>query len=156
MDKKNLIYRIVSSTLLIPPIIFAIIMLVEAVYYDVNNSYIFNMIVDAVVAAFALFQIILILLSIGKDLQVGLIAFNRFNSINKAALVIVNIFAAIGISIFITGCYLYYGSGTDVLDTIASASILASIGLLLICETFIYNLYVLMFRPRKFDIKSLS
>lgn len=88
-------------------------------------------------------------------MNLGHIAFNRFKSINKPALIIVNVFLAIGIAIFVVGLVLYFNP-EQVSDTKGICLLIISVGFLLIIETLLYNLYVIMFRPRKFTAKMLS
>lgn len=88
-------------------------------------------------------------------MNLGHIAFNRFKSINKPALIIVNVLLAIGITIFVVGLVLYFNP-EQILDTKGICLLIISVGFLLIVETLLYNLYVIMFRPRKFTAKMLS
>ena len=103
MDKKNLVYRIVSSLMLLSSVALSLYLFIDAFSFNEDNKYLFNMICVMVAAVFVVLQIVIILISIGRDLNLGHIAFNRFKSLNKPALIIVNVFLAIGIAIFVAG-----------------------------------------------------
>lgn len=155
MDKNNLVYRIVSSLMLLSSVALSLYLFIDAFSFNEDNKYLFNMICVMVAAVFVVLQIVIILISIGRDLNLGHIAFNRFKSINKPALIIVNVLLAIGVTIFVVGLVLYFNP-EQVSDTKGICLLIISVGFLLIVETLLYNLYVIMFRPRKFTAKMLS
>lgn len=154
MDKKNLAYRIISSVMLLPSVALSLYLFIDAFSLN-DNKYLFNMICVMVAAVFVVLQIVIILISIGRDLNLAHIAFNRFKSINKPALIIVNVLLAIGVTIFVVGLVLYFNP-EQVSDTKGICLLIISVGFILIIETLLYNLYVIMFRPRKFTAKMLS
>ncbi len=137
MDKKNLVYRIVSSLMLLSSVALSLYLFIDAFSFNEDNKYLFNMICVMVAAVFVLLQIVIILISIGRDLNLGHIAFNRFKSLNKPALIIVNVFLAIGIAIFVAGLVLYFNP-EQVSDTKGICLLIITVGFLLIIETLLY------------------
>ena len=155
--KKNVVFRLISiSALLINALLsglFAYFLFANA-KKDPETAYLLNYIAIFATIAFIVFEIIIMLKNVKKELVIGPIAFNNeTRTINKPALIFIIVAGSIGL--IMVGVATVFSILNLNVKSQSASFILIAVGLFLLINCLIYIFYVICYRPKKFNVKDL-
>lgn len=150
-DARTIVFRIVSVASLFATLPFVVWMLVLLIAESEAEST-FATIALIVLSAFTVLEIAIILKNMKKDLLLFHVAFNENKTLNRPALIIVNVFLAVSIGIFAGGLFLALSPAPELLT---SGRVVFPIGLVMLINCVLYDLYVILFHRRRFSVKAL-
>lgn len=151
---KNILFRLLTITSLLAILAVLILFLIKLFGLNSDNVFLINIIGLIGVAIFLLIETAMLLVNIKKQIIFHALIFNEHNStINWPAFIVANIGLGIGLTLSITGLVLYFTSNN--LDIVTSAMVIVPIGLFLLFNCVMYDVYVLLFKQRKLKPEDL-
>lgn len=154
-QKKNLIFRLISSGMCLISIGISIYLFCICMLSQTEESLWFHMVGIAASAILALVEMIILFKNIKKELIIEYIIFNDNKTINKMGLVVVIIMTIIGLGLSIMSICFICGFAWDEVSYYAAVVIL-SCSLLLFLNCILYYIYILMFREHKLTLDDLG
>lgn len=151
-ERQNIIFRLLS-------VFFLLVVIGMVTFTSVNIFTVMpkGIVLDCVaiysLAAFCIFQIVIILIGWKKDSNLGKIAFEEGEKINAFPMVMVTIGAVFGTTITILTSIIYCLKDNP--EDKINVLVIMCIGLYLLTNTCIYYLYLIMFRKREFKLEDL-
>lgn len=151
---KNILFRLGLSVFLLINLTILVLLVVQLFTLNNENEYLINIIGMIGVGVFVLIELVMLLVNLTKQIIFHAVVFNEHNStINWPAFIVANIGLAIGLTLSIVGGVLYFTTSDLVIKT--SVMVLIPIGLFLLFNCIAYNVYVLMFKVKKVNLKDL-
>ena len=153
-EKKNILARLLSAGLLLIPLPLGIIFLIYILPKNNEMDYIINILSLAIFIFFTILEIFLLVKNYKKDLMVMSLIYNTNDTINTGGLIINNVILAIGVGLGVWSTITFFTSKN--VDIVNATTILIPMCVYVFINTLIYNLYILIFRFKKFDITDLA
>ena len=152
--KKNILARTISAVLLSLPLVLSVIILILMAPKSSEMDYIINIISLAFLIFFIIIEVFLLLKSIKKDLMIMSLIYNSNDTINTGALIITNIILFISLGVEIASIIVFFISKN--IDLKNACLVLIPMCLYVFINTIIYDLYILIYRFKKFEITDLA
>ena len=151
-ERRILLFRFIASFLITISIGFIVVAFI-GVYNLQGEDIILSYIALILTAAFAVFEIIIIMRGWKKQSNLQNIFFTETERVNTVPLFAISIGTAMGLGLTVLGCVVFFVRDDP---TIKSAMlVVAPIGFYLLVNCFIYYIYLIMFRKRELDLRDL-
>ena len=150
-EKKNVIFRLVASILLLLPLGMIIYGLIH-LFSTLAEGYIISIIAFMLTGAFLLLEMVVILKGWKKENALYKIAFNENQNINNVPLVAVIVGTIVGIGLTLLSILVYFKRGVEPIKT--SMLVVLSIALYLLINCIIYFIYIFIFKKRPLNLKN--
>ena len=152
--KKNILSRVLSSILLLIPLVISTLLLILIVPKNEETDYIVNVLSLAILIFFTILEIFILLKNLKKDPIILSLMYNSNDTINTGALVITNVILLIALSISVASGIIYFNS-TDI-NIQNACIILFPMAIYTLINCLLYNLYLLIYRYKKFSLEDLA
>lgn len=152
IQRKNLIYRLISSSFLLIFVGALSVAFYKVIIYS-PEAIILDYIAFILTALFAILQMIFILKGWKKDSHLYDIIFNKNETRNNVPFIAVIIGTVISIGLTVLAVVLYFQKSE--VEIKCNLIIIATISLYLLTNCAIYFLYLIMFRKRTFKLEDL-
>ena len=149
-EKKNVIFRLVASFLLLIPLTFIVLGLVH-VFQVLAEGYIISIIAFMLTGAFLLLEMVVILKGWKKESSLYKIAFNENQNINNVPLVAVIVGTVFGTGLLALSISVYFLRNSEPFKT--SMIVVLSIASYLLINCIIYFIYIFIFKKRPLDLR---
>lgn len=149
-EKKNVIFRLIASFLLLIPLTFIVLGLIH-VFQVLAEGYIISIIAFMLTGAFLLLEIVVILKGWKKENSLYKIAFNENQNINNVPLVAVIVGSVFGTGLLALSISVYFLRNSEPFKT--SMIVVLSIASYLLINCIIYFIYIFMFKKRPLDLR---
>lgn len=149
-EKKNVIFRLVASFLLLIPLTFIVLGLIH-VFQVLAEGYIISIIAFMLTGAFLLLEMVVILKGWKKESSLYKIAFNENQNINNVPLVAVIVGTVFGSGLLALSISVYFLRNFEPFKT--SMIVVLSIASYLLINCIIYFIYILVFKKRPLDLR---
>lgn len=145
-QKAHITSRIVAAILVLISFAFSMFCVMD---YIINNALIdltsmVNFAGVVFISVFALFEIVVLLKNIKKELVIINILFNKDDTINRLGIIVCNIFLFIGLSLSILGICIYFIKYNDISLKYVGNTIF-DIGFFTLVNCFIYDYLLIYF-----------
>lgn len=151
--RKTIIFRLLTALSLVLSLPYLISMIV-LLFQEQESDGLFGQLSLIIIAAFTLAEIIILLKNIKKELLLFQIAFNENKAVNKVPLIIANVLLVLSLAIFLTGMIISLKQDTAP-ELLTAGRVLGPIGLIAFLNCLIYDIYVILYRQRRFRIEDL-
>lgn len=151
-EKRNILYRLIASTLILIALGMETFALIKAFSYKVEDK-VLTIIGLILAMAFTVFEIIVILLGWKKQNNLQKIVFNENERVNNFALLAVIIGTLFGIGLFILSLVVYLTR--DAASTKNAMLVILSVSVYLLVNCIAYFIYIPMFKKRPLNLKEL-
>ena len=150
-EKKNVIFRLIASFLLLIPLFIIINGLIH-LFKTLAEGYIISIIAFMLTGAFLLLELVVILKGWKKENSLAKIAFNENQNINNVSLIAVLVGTVLGIGLTALSISVYFIRNTEPFKT--SMLVVLSISSYLLINCIIYFIYILIFKKRPLNLRN--
>ena len=150
-EKKNVIFRLIASFLLLVPLTIIILGLIH-LFKTLAEGYILSIIAFMLTAAFLMLEMVVILMGWKKENSLAKIAFNENQNINNVSLIAVIVGTVLGVGLTALSISVYFIRNAEPFKT--SMVVVLSISSYLLINCIIYFIYILIFKKRPLNLKN--
>ena len=150
-EKKNVIFRLIASFLLLVPLTIIILGLIH-LFKTLAEGYILSIIAFMLTAAFLMLEMVVILMGWKKENSLAKIAFNENQNINNVSLIAVIVGTVLGVGLTALSISVYFIRNAEPFKT--SMLVVLSISSYLLINCIIYFIYILIFKKRPLNLKN--
>ena len=150
-EKKNVIFRLIASFLLLIPLTIIVLGLIH-VFLTLAEGYILSIIAFMLTAAFLMLEMVVILMGWKKENSLAKIAFNENQNINNVSLIAVIVGTVLGVGLTALSISVYFIRNAEPFKT--SMLVVLSISSYLLINCIIYFIYIFIFKKRPLDLRN--
>lgn len=150
-EKKNVIFRLIASFLLLVPLTIIILGLIH-LFKTLAEGYILSIIAFMLTAAFLILETVVILMGWKKENSLAKIAFNENQNINNVSLIAVIVGTVLGVGLTALSISVYFIRDAEPFKT--SMLVVLSISSYLLINCIIYFIYIFIFKKRPLNLKN--
>ena len=150
-EKKNVIFRLIASFLLLVPLSIIILGLIH-LFKTLAEGYILSIIAFMLTGAFLLLELVVILKGWKKENSLAKIAFNENQNINNVSLIAVLVGTVLGIGLTALSISVYFIRDAEPFKT--SMLVVLSISTYLLVNCVIYFIYIFIFKKRPLNLRN--
>jgi hypothetical protein len=129
-------------------------MLITIIAKTDEMDYIINVISLAVLILFTIVEIVILLKNLKSDLIIKSLIYNTNDTINTGGLIINNIFLLIGLGLGIWSTVVHFVS--ENVNIVNATTVLIPMCFYTVVNTILYNVYLFIYRFKKFKITDLQ
>ena len=150
-EKKNVIFRLIASFLLLVPLTIIILGLIH-LFKTLAEGYILSIIAFMLTAAFLVLEMVVILMGWKKENSLAKIAFNENQNINNVSLIAVIVGTVLGVGLTALSISVYFIRNAEPFKT--SMLVVLSISSYLLINCIIYFIYIFIFKKRPLNLRN--
>ena len=150
-EKKNVIFRLIASFLLLVPLTIIILGLIH-LFKTLAEGYILSIIAFMLTAAFLILEMVVILMGWKKENSLAKIVFNENQNINNVSLIAVIVGTVLGVGLTALSISVYFIRNAEPFKT--SMLVVLSISSYLLINCIIYFIYIFIFKKRPLNLKN--
>ena len=150
-EKKNVIFRLIASFLLLVPLTIIVLGLIH-LFKTLAEGYILSIIAFMLTAAFLVLEMVVILMGWKKENSLAKIAFNENQNINNVSLIAVIVGTVLGVGLTGLSISVYFIRNAEPFKT--SMLVVLSISSYLLINCIIYFIYIFIFKKRPLDLRN--